>query len=187
MRRLRRPRRYGRLMRPRGGHLMALFDALELKEQTKRLFSEITKNAIQEAIQHLEDTRTRWMHSRHACKDRTGFELSPVLWRQAGPLGRRVQSVAVRLIVEREREIQRLKLPIVSWPSSPRRRTASSTRFAEYNKRLKSKEETGPAGAAESINLHHRQVTKPAKKTRSALHHLNPGGIAQTGLRWDRP
>ncbi|MBN1301111.1 MAG: type I DNA topoisomerase [Melioribacteraceae bacterium] len=89
-----------------------LFDELKLdKKQTKRIvFNEITKKAISDAINNPRNIDINLFEAQQARRilDRlVGFELSPVLWRKiktqlsAG----RVQSVAVRLIVEREREI----------------------------------------------------------------------------------
>ena len=89
-----------------------LYDELKLKpENTKRIvFHEITKDAILNAIQsprnidlHLVDAQ----QARRVLDRIVGFELSPVLWRKVRPSlsAGRVQSVAVRLIVEREREI----------------------------------------------------------------------------------
>ncbi|MEE1235466.1 MAG: DNA topoisomerase, partial [Bacteroidaceae bacterium] len=90
-----------------------LYEVLELKpENTKRIvFHEITKPAILEAIQHPRDIDLNLVHAQQARRvlDRiVGFKLSPVLWRKVKPSlsAGRVQSVAVRLIVEREREIQ---------------------------------------------------------------------------------
>ena len=90
-----------------------LFDELKLKkENTKRIvFHEITKNAILHAIETPRDIDLNLVDAQQARRvlDRiVGFELSPILWRKIKPAlsAGRVQSVAVRLIVEREREIQ---------------------------------------------------------------------------------
>ena len=90
-----------------------LYEVLGLKpEHTKRIvFHEITKNAILNAIKHPRDIDLNLVNAQQARRvlDRiVGFELSPVLWRKVKPAlsAGRVQSVAVRLIVEREREIQ---------------------------------------------------------------------------------
>ncbi|MGV3561427.1 type I DNA topoisomerase [Larkinella arboricola] len=92
-----------------------LKEALGLKEDTKRIvFHEITKNAIQNAIQsprRIDIDLVNAQQARRVLDRLVGFELSPVLWRKiksgssmALSAGR-VQSVAVRLIVEREREV----------------------------------------------------------------------------------
>lgn len=90
-----------------------LYETLGLKpENTKRItFNEITKDAIQRAIQKPRNINVELVNAQQARRvlDRlVGFELSPVLWKKVKPSlsAGRVQSVAVRLIVEREREIQ---------------------------------------------------------------------------------
>ena len=89
-----------------------LFEVLGLKpENTKRIvFHEITKTAILEAIKHPRQIDQNLVNAQQARRvlDRiVGFKLSPVLWHKVKPAlsAGRVQSVAVRLIVEREREI----------------------------------------------------------------------------------
>ncbi len=82
------------------------------KDETNRIvFHEITKTAIQEAIAHPRQIDYHLVNAQQARRvvDRiVGYELSPVLWRKVatGLSAGRVQSVAVRLIVEREREIE---------------------------------------------------------------------------------
>ena len=89
-----------------------LFEVLELDPaKTKRIvFHEITKTAILKAIENPRDIDVHLVNAQQARRvlDRiVGFELSPVLWRKVKPAlsAGRVQSVAVRLIVEREREV----------------------------------------------------------------------------------
>jgi len=89
-----------------------LYEELKLKkENTRRIvFHEITKDAILHAIKTPRDIDINLVDAQQARRvlDRiVGFELSPVLWRKIRPSlsAGRVQSVAVRLIVEREREI----------------------------------------------------------------------------------
>ena len=93
-----------------------LYEVLKLKpENTKRIvFHEITKSAILKAIEQPRDIDINLVNAQQARRilDRiVGFELSPVLWRKVKPAlsAGRVQSVAVRLIVEREREIHAFK------------------------------------------------------------------------------
>ena len=90
-----------------------LFKTLELKpEKTKRIvFHEITKDAILHAIENPREIDMNLVMAQQARRvlDRlVGFELSPVLWKKVRPKlsAGRVQSVALRLIVERERDIQ---------------------------------------------------------------------------------
>lgn len=90
-----------------------LFNQLKLKEEkTKRIvFHEITKNAIVKAVENPRSIDINLVNAQQARRvlDRiVGYELSPVLWKKikGGLSAGRVQSVAVRLIVEREREIQ---------------------------------------------------------------------------------
>ncbi len=84
-------------------------------EQTKRIvFHEITKNAILHAIETPRTVDMNLVNAQQARRvlDRlVGFELSPILWKKVRPAlsAGRVQSVAVRLIVEREREIINFK------------------------------------------------------------------------------
>ncbi|MBE6239454.1 MAG: type I DNA topoisomerase [Bacteroidales bacterium] len=89
-----------------------LFETLGLsKENTKRIvFQEITKPAILSAIENPREIDMNLVNAQQARRvlDRlVGFELSPVLWRKIQPKlsAGRVQSVALRLIVDREREI----------------------------------------------------------------------------------
>ena len=93
-----------------------LYEVLQLKpENTKRIvFHEITKGAILKAIENPRNIDINLVDAQQARRvlDRiVGFELSPVLWKKVKPAlsAGRVQSVAVRLIVEREREIQAFK------------------------------------------------------------------------------
>ncbi len=90
-----------------------LSEVLNLKEEnTKRIvFHEITKEAIENAIKKPRNIDLNLVNAQQARRvlDRiVGFELSPVLWKKIKPAlsAGRVQSVAVRLVVEREREIQ---------------------------------------------------------------------------------
>ncbi len=119
-----------------------LYEVLGLKpENTRRIvFHEITKKAILNAIAHPRDidlARVDAQQARRVLDRIVGFELSPVLWKRLKPAlsAGRVQSVAVRLIVERENEIKKF----VSEPYF--RVTASfaagaSTLRAELSRRL---------------------------------------------------
>ena len=93
-----------------------LKEALKLdKSKTKRIvFNEITKNAILKAVENPRDIDLNLVNAQQARRvlDRiVGYEISPVLWKKVKPSlsAGRVQSVAVRLIVEREKEINNFK------------------------------------------------------------------------------
>jgi len=93
-----------------------LFEALNLKDETtKRItFNEITKGAVLKAIENPREINIGLVDAQQARRilDRiVGFELSPVLWRKVKPSlsAGRVQSVAVRLIVEKELEISKFE------------------------------------------------------------------------------
>ena len=157
-----------------------LFDALGLKEEnTKRIvFHEITKNAIQEAVKNPRSIDQNLVDAQQARRvlDRiVGFELSPVLWRKIKPAlsAGRVQSVAVRLIVEREREIQQFQseaayriVAIFTKEEDGQRHEVQ----AEYNRRLKTKEEalTLLDKLKTSTFTVEEIQTRPAKKTPAA-------------------
>lgn len=93
-----------------------LYETLKLdKKKTRRIaFHEITKDAILRAIENprsIDENLVDAQQARRVLDRIVGFELSPVLWRKVKPAlsAGRVQSVAVRLTVEREREIQAFK------------------------------------------------------------------------------
>jgi len=93
-----------------------LYEVLGLQENNTRriVFHEITKEAIQKAVQQPRQINRNLVQAQQARRvlDRlVGFELSPVLWKKVKPAlsAGRVQSVAVRLVVEKEREIQDFK------------------------------------------------------------------------------
>lgn len=83
---------------------------LNKKEENRIVFHEITKTAVEQALANPRSIDVQMVDAQQARRvlDRiVGFELSPVLWRKIRPQlsAGRVQSVAVRIIVEREREI----------------------------------------------------------------------------------
>lgn len=91
-------------------HLKEQLD-LDLSNTKRIVFHEITKNAIQHAIAHPRNINQNLVDAQQARRvlDRlVGYELSPILWRKVkgGLSAGRVQSVSVRIIVEREREIE---------------------------------------------------------------------------------
>lgn len=93
-----------------------LYETLDLKEENTRriVFHEITKPAILNAIQNprtIDMSLVNAQQARRVLDRLVGFELSPVLWRKIQPKlsAGRVQSVALRLVVDREREILNFK------------------------------------------------------------------------------
>ncbi len=130
-----------------------LYDELGLKpENTKRIvFHEITKPAILNAIENPRDIDLNLVNAQQARRvlDRlVGFELSPVLWKKVKPSlsAGRVQSVTVRLIVEREREIFDFKaessFKIVAIFLFEDENGITHELKADLNKRFATKEET---------------------------------------------
>ncbi|MFN2260590.1 MAG: type I DNA topoisomerase [Psychroflexus sp.] len=125
-----------------------LADELDLKkDKTKRIvFSEITKTAIQRAIENPREIDYNLVDAQKARRvlDRlVGYELSPILWRKVkgGLSAGRVQSVSVRLIVEREREIIDFS-PEAFFRVDAQFKTSKKAAFkAKLPKNLKSKEE----------------------------------------------
>jgi len=158
-----------------------LYEVLGLKpENTRRVvFHEITQNAILKAIEQPRSIDLNLVNAQQARRilDRiVGFELSPVLWKKVKPAlsAGRVQSVAVRLIVEREREIQHFQseaayrvTAVFLVPDADGKLVEMK---AELSRRLKTKEEAqqflesckGAAFTIEDI------VTRPVKKSPAA-------------------
>ena len=129
-----------------------LYEVLGLKpENTRRIvFHEITKPAILRAIEHPRNIDVNLVNAQQARRilDRiVGFELSPVLWKKVKPAlsAGRVQSVAVRLIVEREREVQAFKseasFRVVAVFMVPNENGAQVEVKAELSHRFKTKKE----------------------------------------------
>ena len=125
-----------------------LYTVLGLQPQnTKRIvFHEITKNAILNAIENPREIDTNLVYAQQARRvlDRiVGFKLSPVLWRKVKPAlsAGRVQSVTVRLIVEREREINRFTSESGYRVTAQFVLASGDTINAELSKRFKAKEE----------------------------------------------
>ena len=158
-----------------------LFTVLGLKpENAKRIvFHEITKNAILNAIENPREIDTNLVYAQQARRvlDRiVGFKLSPVLWRKVKPAlsAGRVQSVTVRLVVEREREINKFTT------ESGYRVTAlfelkgdngeNNTLNTELSKRFKTKEEAEAflESCKDATFVIDDVSTKPLKKSPAA-------------------
>lgn len=155
-----------------------LFEVLGLKEaNTKRIvFNEITKDAILRAIKNPRGIDRNLVNAQQARRvlDRlVGFEISPILWRKVKPSlsAGRVQSVAVRLLVEREREIHAFKSTSsfkvsANFLASEKK----SPLLAELNERIEKKEAVNVflnkcKNASFKVS---DVVTKPSKKSPAA-------------------
>ena len=143
------------------------------KENTKRIvFHEITKKAILRAVENPRDINYNLVNAQQARRvlDRlVGYELSPVLWRKVkgGLSAGRVQSVAVRLIVERERQIEGFT-PVASYRVDAEFVNAEGKKFkaklAKNFKTQKEAEEFLNSCIAADFSVADLQK-KPAKKT----------------------
>ena len=151
-----------------------LYEVLGLKpEKTRRIvFHDITKPAILDAIEHPRQIDLNLVNAQQARRvlDRiVGFKLSPVLWRKVKPSlsAGRVQSVAVRLIVEREREIQDFRLENNYRITAIFHNTDGSEVKAELSRRFPTAEEA--RAFLESCKDSHFSVqdilTKPVKRS----------------------
>ena len=151
-----------------------LSESLNLTESnTKRIvFHEITKTAILKAIENPRKINYNIVNAQQARRvlDRlVGYELSPVLWRKVkgGLSAGRVQSVAVRLIVERERQIEVFK-PVASFRIVAEFTNNTGSKFkAKLPKNFKTEKEardflTNNIGASYNVS---DLVKKPAKKS----------------------
>ncbi len=163
----------------REGEAISWHLAEELKldpKKTKRIvFHEITKSAIQKAIENPRTIDYNLVNAQQARRvlDRlVGYELSPVLWKKVkgGLSAGRVQSVSVRLIVEREREITNFK-PVASY-------SVSAEFTNESGKSFKAKLSKNFATKQEAENFLNKSIeatykvgdleTKPTKKSPAA-------------------
>ena len=154
-----------------------LFEVLKLKpEKTKRIvFHEITKDAILHAIENPRDidlNRVDAQQARRVLDRIVGFEHSPVLWKKVKPAlsAGRVQSVAVRLIVEREREISAFKPEAAYRVIGEFLLPGGELLKAELSQRLKTEDEAKALlEACKTARFSIGDVTvKPAKKSPAA-------------------
>lgn len=153
-----------------------LFETLGLaKKETKRItFNEITKPAILKAIENPRKINKELVDAQQARRvlDRiVGFELSPVLWKKVRPSlsAGRVQSVAVRLIVEREREVEKHQVEGF-YRFNGVFKAANGKLKTELNRQIDSESEADALLAklsSSSFQVADVQ-TKPAKKTPAA-------------------
>ena len=163
----------------REGEAIAWHLAEELKikpEKRKRIvFHEITKNAILKAIDNPRDIDYNLVNAQQARRvlDRlVGYELSPVLWRKVkrGLSAGRVQSVSVRLIVERERDIQNFNSE-ASYNISAEFKTENNKSFKAKLSKSFATQEVAEAFLNANIGSAYKVAdieTKPAKKSPAA-------------------
>lgn len=163
----------------REGEAISWHLAEELKlnpEKTKRIvFHEITKSAIQKAIENPRGINYDLVNAQQARRvlDRlVGYELSPVLWKKVkgGLSAGRVQSVSVRLIVEREREIQNFATTASYSISAEFVNADNKSVKTKLNKNFKTKEDA-LAFLQKNVGAEFKVAsleTKPAKKSPAA-------------------
>ncbi|MCC6180890.1 MAG: type I DNA topoisomerase [Bacteroidia bacterium] len=153
-----------------------LFETLGLnKKNTKRIvFHEITKPAITKAIENPREIDINLVNAQQARRilDRlVGFELSPILWKKVRPSlsAGRVQSVSVRLIVEREREIQQF-VSTSAYKVSALFKVGESNLKAELDTRFNSEKEAQAflEKCQSAIYTIQSLETKPAKRSPAA-------------------
>ncbi len=146
------------------------------KSKTKRIvFNSITKSAVQKAIENPREINYNLVNAQQARRvlDRlVGYELSPVLWRKIKPglSAGRVQSVAVRLIVERERDIEAFTAQASFRISAEFKTVVGSVFTAKLNKTFPSKEGAEAflkQNIESDFSVGHLDK-KPAKKSPSA-------------------
>lgn len=145
-------------------------------EKTKRIvFNEITKNAILNAVENPRDIDINLVNAQQARRvlDRiVGYEISPVLWKKVKPAlsAGRVQSVAVRLIVEKETEIQNFKQHTLYKVKAAFLTNEEKHIFTTLDKKFETKEETLKFlnDCKEAIFSVEAIETKPSKTSPSA-------------------
>lgn len=147
-----------------------LYETLKLTEENTRriVFSEITKSAILKSIEHPRKVDVDLVNAQQARRilDRlVGFDLSPVLWKKIKPnlSAGRVQSVAVRIIVDREREIMGFN-PEAAFRVSGEFALDTDTVKAVLNKRFQS-EEDAHRFLSECVNAKHSVTSIETKPT----------------------
>jgi DNA topoisomerase-1 len=152
------------------------------------VFNEITRKAIQEAFAHptaIDDNRVNAQQARRFLDRVVGFELSPLLWAKVarGLSAGRVQSVAVRLIVEREREI-RAFVPEEYWETFAdlrREGARDSVRFQVVKESDEAYRPTNEKDARAAVaRLERSEVRVRAREDRPTTTRPNPPFITST-------
>lgn len=155
-------------------HLMKVLD-LDPQKVKRIVFHEITKEAIQTAIKNpraIDENLVNAQQARRVLDRLVGFELSPILWKKVKPSlsAGRVQSVAVKLLVEREREILNFKSESYYKISGFFKTIKNQELKAELSERIKSSDKTKKLlekckdATFNIINV----VKKPGKKSPAA-------------------
>ncbi|MFH0776245.1 MAG: type I DNA topoisomerase [Patescibacteria group bacterium] len=168
-------------------HLLAALKIPKTKKTPRIVFHEITKDAILHALEtprELDRDLIDAQQARRVLDRLVGYELSPLIWKKVryGLSAGRVQSVAVRLIVEREREIEAFK-PVEYWTVGAQFETPRGDKFsAELAKADGKKIEIGKKNEAEKVELDLKgaefKVEKIDKKER--VRHPAPPFITST-------
>ena len=179
--------------------------ALDGKTVHRSVFYEITKNAVQEAIdqpREIADALVKAYLARRALDFLVGFNLSPLLWKKAGLSGAsagRVQSPALRMICEREEEIAAFK-PREYWTMDAEAEKAGQAfgaRLVEFGggkveqftitdgARADEVRRRARAGRRRQADRRKRREEAAQAQPVAALHHLDAaaGGLAQARLR----
>ncbi len=139
-------------------HLLAALKIPKDKKVPRIVFHEITKTAVESALKNPRELDRKLIDAQQARRvlDRlVGYELSPLIWKKIryGLSAGRVQSVAVRLIVEREREIEKFK-PVEFWSVAANLETPRGDFFtAELSKIAGKKAEVHSKNEAEKIEM----------------------------------
>ena len=182
-----------------------LYEVLGLNpEKTRRIvFHEITKSAILNAIEHpraIDLDRVNAQQARRVLDRIVGFELSPVLWKKVKPAlsAGRVQSVAVRLIVEREKEIEQFRSEashrVIATFAVPSENGESIEMKAEKRKQTAENQEKRPSPRSKHVktqNILHRRCTDKTWPVNHPPHrlphrHSNKKPRANLVSRWHK-
>jgi DNA topoisomerase I len=144
-------------------HLAEVIDDHKSKSYHRVEFHEITDEAIKEAFKHPRDIDMQLVNAQQARRilDRlVGYKISPLLWRKVkrGLSAGRVQSVAVRIVVDREREIQRF-IPVEYWSIE-----AELIKTTETNKKAAFRASLVGLADGTKIDIHNENEAKKLKE-----------------------
>jgi DNA topoisomerase I len=154
-------------------HLANMLD-LDIHSDCRVVFHEITKDAIKESFQHPRAINMNLVDAQQARRvlDRlVGYNISPLLWKKVkkGLSAGRVQSVALRLIIDREKEIKQFQ-PEEYWTIQAEFLKGNETFTASFygvdGEKIDLKKEADVASVLEQLNGNHFVVTSVTKKER---------------------